>query len=236
MGRAVLWIAISLFFCWCALRELCRSLIVPRGYSRTQPLSAPYLAVVLSLAALFAWPPLHTWHFERFLSQKATQLADGRRARVHCNTVWDTMLDTQMLAAGHAVIASGEIGLQHPWCATLRAYLRHPARASADELWSLAMFTHESMHVRGEANETRTECQAVQRNLRAARLLGVPEAVARRNALDYFNTLYQERGAIGGLQAAYYSRECAPGAALDEHLPDSTWAGLPRAPADAPTP
>jgi hypothetical protein len=64
----------------------------------------------------------------------------------------------------------------------------------------------------------------VQRNYRAAKLLGVSEATARQNALDIYNINYQQRGAIGGMQAAYYSDECAPGKAMDEHLSDSTWA------------
>ncbi len=97
-------------------------------------------------------------------------------------------------------------------------------RASSEELESLDMFTHESMHIRGELNEARTECQAVQRNYRAAKLLGVPDATAKRNALEYYHVDYQMRGTIGGMQAAYYSDQCAPGKALDEHLSDSTWA------------
>lgn len=220
----MLWILISAFFAWCGFREIRTSIVAPPEYSQPQPISKPYLAIVLALAALFAWRPVHIWHFERFLSEKATELADNHSAKVHCNTVWDTMLDTEMLASGHANIQTGEIGLQHPWCDTLRSYLNHPERANEDELWSLAMFTHESMHVRGEHNEARTECEAVQRNYRAAKLLGVSDGTARKNALDYYNILYQERGAIGGMQAAYYSLECAPGKALDEHLSDSTWA------------
>jgi hypothetical protein len=105
----------------------------------------------------------------------------------------------------------------------LMAYLRHPDRASLQELDSLDLITHESMHIRGELNEARTECQAVQRDYRAARLLGVPEATARKNALDIYNILYQQRGRIGGMQGEYYSNQCAPGKALDEHLDDSTW-------------
>ena len=96
--------------------------------------------------------------------------------------------------------------------------------ASHEELNSLDLFTHESMHIRGELNEARTECQAVQRNYRAARLLGVPEAAARQNALDIYSINYQERGRVGGMQTAYYSDQCAPGKAMDEHLSDSSWA------------
>jgi hypothetical protein len=219
----MLWILASVFFLWCAFREIRNSIIAPPGFATPASLSKPYLAVVLALAALFAWPPVHTFFFERFLSAKATQLADNHRARVHCNTLFDTMLDTEMLAAGHANPQTGKIGIQQPWCSRLMSYLRHPNRASLNELRSLDLFTHESMHVRGEYNEALTECEAVQRNYRAAKLLGVADEIAKKNALDYYNIAYQQRAKIGGMQGAYYSNECAPGKAMDEHLSDSTW-------------
>jgi hypothetical protein len=220
----MLWILTSLFFLWCAFREIRASSVAPLGFDAPRPVYKPYLVTLLLLAMLFAWPPVRRWQFEHFLSAKATELADDHRARVHCNTVFDTMLDPEMLAAGHANPQTGKIGIQHPWCGRLRSYLNHPARASEDELWSLGMFTHESMHVRGELDEALTECEAVQRNYRAAKLLGVPARTAKMNAVDYYNVLYKRRGKIGGLQGAYYSDECAPGKAMDEHLADSTWA------------
>jgi hypothetical protein len=220
----MLWIAASLFFLWCAFREVRASIVPAPDFDGTRPVYRPYLIAVLLLAVLFAWPPIHTWHLEHFLSEKATQLADNHRASVHCNTVFDTMLDPAMLAAGHANPETGKIGIQHPWCDRLSSYMRHPGRATEEELSSLDMLTHESMHVRGELNEATTECQAVQRNYRAARLLGVADNIARKNALDYYNILYKRRAVIGGLAGSYYSQECAPGRALDEHLEDSTWA------------
>jgi hypothetical protein len=220
----MLWILISLFFLWCAFREVRASCVAPPGFDAPRPIYKPYLSAVLALAAVFAWPTLHRWYFEHFLSVKATQLADNHRASVHCNTVLDTMLDPEMLAAGHANPRTGKIAIQQPWCSRLMSYLRHPERASAEELWSLNMLTHESMHVRGELNEAITECEAVQRDYRAAKLLGVADAVAKRNALDYYRLLYRRRGTMGIMQAAYYSEQCAPGKALDEHLSDSTWA------------
>lgn len=222
----MLWMLVSLFFFWCGFREIRNSLVGAPGYDLPTPVFKPYLVLVLALGVLFAWPPVHTWYFQRFLSAKATELADNHRAIVHCNTTFDTMLDPEMLASGHANPRTGKIGIQHPWCNTLMAYLRHPNRASETELESLDMFTHESMHVRGEMNEARTECEAVQRNYRAAKLLGVPDGTAKQNALDYYNIGYQRRGEIGGMQALYYSDQCAPGKAMDEHLADSTWAEL----------
>jgi hypothetical protein len=220
----MLWILISLFFLWCAFREILGSFVARPGFDLPMPASKPYLAVVLSLAVLFAWPTVHRWHFQWFLSEKATELADNHRAKVHCNTLFDTMVDSEMLAAGHANPRTGAIGIQKPWCSTLMSYLAHPDRATDLEIESLDIFTHESMHVRGEMNEALTECEAVQRNYRAAKLLGVPDGTAKRNALDYYNTTYQMRGKIGGMQGGYYSDQCAPGKAMDEHLSDSTWA------------
>ena len=219
----MLWILISLFFCWCAFREIRGSIVAPAGYDFPQPISKFYLGVVLGLAVLFAWPTVHRWYFQWYLSVKATELADNHRAKVHCNTTFDTMLDPSMLAAGHANPRTGEIGIQKPWCNTLMSYLAHPARATELEIQSLNILTHESMHVRGEMNEAKTECEAVQRNYRAAKLLGVPDGVAKQNALDYYNNSYKRRAIIVGLAGEYYSPECAPGGAMDEHLSDSTW-------------
>lgn len=222
----MIWILISLFFCWMIFREFRSRMVTARGFDRpsTAPISKPYVAVLLLLALLFAWPPFHYWHFQRFLSAKATELADSHRAKVHCNTIFDTFFDANYLAIGHANPETGEIGIQYPWCNTLMAYLDHPYKANRQEIASLDMFTHESMHVRGEYNEARTECEAIQRNYRAAKLLGVPDHIARKNALDYYNGDYLTRDRSGPMAAEYFSDQCAPGKALDEHLSDSTWA------------
>lgn len=215
----MLWMVASLGFAVLAARELMGgSRRVDGGFYW------PYFLLVCGLALACAWPPLSTWRFERFLSSRAIVLADGKRADVHCNTLFDTMLSSEQLAAGYASFDTGEIRLQKPWCARLRRYLRNPDAAGGETLWALGLFTHEVMHVRGERNEALTECQAVQRNYRAARLLGVPDATARKNARDYYELLYKARGQVGGMQGDYYSTACAPGGAMDEKLADSSWA------------
>ena len=83
----MLWILISLVFIGCAAREIYRSVVAAPGYEFPTPISKPYLAIVLALATLFAWPPIHVWHFQRFLSATATQLAENHGAKVHCNTI-----------------------------------------------------------------------------------------------------------------------------------------------------
>jgi hypothetical protein len=222
----LLWAALSLLFFSCAWLEVRASIVPPAGYAWPRPVNTPYLVAVLALAALCAWPPLQQWRLERQLSAAATRLAEGRAATVHCNTLFDTLFDTEMLAGGHADPRDARIVLQPQGCAALRSYLRHPGRASDEEIWSLGLFTHESMHVLGSLDEVLTECQAVQRNYRAAKLLGVPDAIAQQNALDYYRRIYQPRRLRGPMQSQYYSPDCAPGKALDEQLADSTWQGL----------
>lgn len=220
----MLWWLGAVLFLWLALRELYYSIVPKPGFLQPEPISWPYLLIALGLAIGLASVPWRKIRFEQFLTAKARILSESDQATVHCNTFFDTAVDPMALAAGHANPETGEIVLQKPWCAVLRKYLKHPQRLDDENIFSVQMFAHEAMHVRGERNEAVAECQAIQRYVRAARLLGVPEASAREGGLRYYRSLYQQRRQIGGMQAPYYSVECAPGKRLDEALPDSTWA------------
>ncbi|MBY0573290.1 MAG: hypothetical protein K2P84_06380 [Undibacterium sp.] len=222
----MLWILGSCFFFWLIFRELISRKIAARGFDHPDPtpISKLYLAILLAIALLCAWTPYRYWRFERFLTSKANLLTAPQRTTVHCNTVFDTFFDREYFAAGHANFETGEIVFQHPWCGTLMDYLNHPENADPKELFSVVMFAHESMHVRGEHDEAKTECQAVQRSYRTAKILGVPDHIAKQNALNYYHNFYLNRGKMGQMQEAYFSEQCAPGKALDEHLSDSTWA------------
>jgi len=213
------WIALSLLFACLAVREL----RTPWHREHPQRIYVPYLLLVSALAVGFAWPPLSTWRFERFLESRAILLSEGRPVSVHCNTLFDTMLDPNALAAGHADPRTGRIVIQKPWCSTLRDYLDDPAAAGSEQIHSLNLFTHEVMHVRGILDEAVTECHAVQYNRRMAGLLGVPAPLAHEHARRYYREGYAMRAQVGGLAGAYYSPECAPGRSLDLRLSDSTW-------------
>ncbi len=219
----MLWILISLFFCWLIYREIKQSMAEPKydGFPPS-PIYKPYLAILLVLAILSAWTPLHYWRFQRYLSSIATVLADSHPAKVHCNTALDSIFDREPTFS-HANPNDGEIVFQPPLCERLMDYLDHPERAKPVELHSLNTLTHESMHVRGELNEAITECESVQRNYRTAKLLGVPDNIARRNALEYYYGAYMQLKEGGPNAVRYFSEQCAPGKDLDEHLNDSTW-------------
>lgn len=221
----MLWTAISLFFCWLIYRELRRKHTPRIGFDApdTSPVYKPYVALLLVLALATAAPPLNSWRMGRLFGAVATQLAEGRPAKVHCNTIFDTWFDQHVFAAAYANFDTGEIVVQYPWCRRIMDYRSHPERASPSALHSLHLLTHESMHVRGERNEAITECQALQRNFRTARLLGVTERTARQNAADLYSRYRQRQLTAVGMQLPYFSEDCAPGRALDERLADPPW-------------
>lgn len=198
---------ISLLFLWLIYREW-------RNSREFDNFTKGYMTVLGFFAVLSAVPIIDHWRFESFLSSKASQLADNRYAKVKCATVFQSVYDKFGLA-GTANPLTGDIVLQYPICNDLRDYLEEPETANTREILSLHVFTHEAMHVRGEMNEAKTDCQAIQRNVRAAKLLGVLTHVAEQTSRDYFHGAYRTH--------PYFSKECAPGMAYDENLHDSAW-------------
>ncbi len=201
---------ISFFFIWLIYREF-------RRPKKIDGFTTGYIGVCLILGILAATPMIRHWQFENFLESKAEMLTDGEAVSLKCTTALESMFD-RYGATGMAYFGTGKIVLQYPSCKELRGFLKNPRKPSRSELWSLNTFTHEAMHIRGERNEAKTECQAVQRNHRAAMLLGVNKHTAERAAVRYFRELYPtHRG------KHYVSKDCAPGKAMDEKLSDAVW-------------
>ena len=220
----MLWWLMAGLFAWLAVRELHHGFAPPPGMGRPNPGGAIFMTMVLALiAAAFAYTPISYRLIERNLSEKARILSGNENARVHCNTVLDSIFSPDSLAAGYAEIETGMIYFQYPFCARLMDHLKHPNKLTTDELFSMQIFVHEVMHVRGERNEAKTECQALQRYAQASMLLGVPKDIAIENGTTYYRDYYQHRAQSGEYSAKYYTPECAPGRVLDEALPDMVW-------------
>lgn len=206
------------------LREIARPIIVPKGYDKPDPapLDWSYIAITAALAILLAWSPVKLWLFERALTQHARVLSGNSKAHVHCNTVFDSFFDPNYLFAGHASFETGRIVFQRGWCERLMDHLAEPEKADRHGIFSVQLFAHEAMHIRGERNEAKTECQAIQRYYRTARMLGIPSQIAARNGMLYYTEWYPQRQGAS-FSDHYYSPLCAPGNEWDENLPDSTW-------------
>jgi hypothetical protein len=177
-----------------------------------------YVTVLAGLVLLFAWFPFDHWRFERLLTEKAIALSGNPAADVHCSSISSSVFDHPLLS-GRAHTDSGDIHIQYPTCPQLKAYVDDPERAGLEEIVAMHVFVHEAMHVRGESNEQRTDCMAIQRSYRAARLLGASERAAEAHGLAYYQGPYRAHH--------YRSDECVPGGALDERLSDSSWRNLP---------
>ncbi|MDE1464287.1 hypothetical protein [Spartinivicinus poritis] len=204
-------VLISLFCCWLVFREF-------RKEKAFTNFDRGYIVVLVMLAMLFAWSPIRYWRFESFLTNLASQIANRSDVEVHCNTPVDAIFDNAATVAGHATIETGRIVLQYPLCAQLMDYLDDPHNVTKREKYSVIVYVHEVMHIRGERNEQRTECQAIQRLFRVGMLLGLPAHIAKQDAITYFKGDFQKH--------PYFSTACAPGASMDERLPDSTWVGM----------
>lgn len=208
----MLLLIIAGFFLWLAFRELNRAFSCVDGFNTA---SKVYFAVCLGVAIMAAWSPIKTMRFESLLAARAQVLADVNNVSVHCNTAFDAMFDNRINVIGHANPSTGEIVFQISWCEKLMDYLDAPLSADKNTRYSLMLFTHEVMHIRGELNEQKTECQAIQRNHIAGELLGLPRSIVKQHTLEYFLDAFPNH--------PYFSAECAPGKAYDEALVDSIW-------------
>ncbi|MBX2848663.1 MAG: hypothetical protein KTR16_10095 [Acidiferrobacterales bacterium] len=208
----MLLLLISAFFTWMVFRE------VLNPTEKRDAFSISYIVVLASIAIACAMPAYKNWHLENFLSEQASIIAERSGVVVKCNSLFKTIFDGKGLdsLAGTAYFETGEIFFENGWCRSFRKYLSDPENASHDQIFAMHVFVHEVMHIRGERNEQRTDCQAIQRNHLVGMQLGVAADVAKRNALFYYNQLYPRH--------PYFNNECKPQGELDEKLTNAIWA------------
>ncbi len=174
------------------------------------------MVACLALAVLCAWPPIKHWQFQKTLTDITHELADFKHANVDCQSAIASIFDSSSISTiGYAYPDTGEVTIKTYWCKRIKSYLKDPENANQRERYSIMLLVHEAMHIRGELNESKTECQAIQRHVRAAKMLGVPHEIAVKHAKLYFLEEFRRH--------PYYSPECKPGSAWDEKLMDSVW-------------
>ncbi len=187
----------------------------PRGF----PLAS--VSVLMVLAVLTSVPAAQRRLEEHRLARVGAVLA-GAPVTVHCQTTTGSLVDTG--AELGFVRGTADGGLEHATtlkrdpCRALASYIggdhEHPSR---DEVVSVHVLTHESMHMRGERSETAAECEAMQRDALTARLLGASPTAARALATAYWAGVYPF------MPDDYRTTQCRPGGPLDEHLGTPPW-------------
>jgi hypothetical protein len=217
---------------WCAVALLVAAVAVAAHWWRRRrdalgrPRGFPFVSVgLLAVAGVLGLVPgLQHARLEHRLADAASALT-GRRVEVHCQTLGEAFVDTDghlgYVAWGPDGVPEARTTIKREPCAALDAYLGSGHAAPTDvEVQAVHVLSHESRHMAGVTDEALAECQAMQRDAMAARLLGASVAQARRVARYYWMVFYPR------MPDDYRASACAPGAAWDEHLPDAPWAPL----------
>ena len=177
--------------------------------------------VLLIAAGALLYPGVQRHLEEKRLARAAAELVGGH-VTVHCQTTAGALVD---VGSELGYVPYDENGiplktttLKRDPCRLLHTYLsgdrNHP---SEDVTIAVHVLTHEAMHMRGETSEASAECQAVQRDEATAVLLGATVVQARDLAHAYWTGVYPR------MPDDYRSADCAPGGAMDEHLPTAPW-------------
>jgi hypothetical protein len=214
---------------WFALTMLAAAVVAAARWSlrrrdslgRERPFPLISVLVLVALGGGLLVPVVRHHRLEGRLSGVATTLV-GASAVVHCQTAGREMLDLGselgFVRWGPGGVPEHQTLIKRAPCSRLAAYLRgDQAHPSQDEIVAVHVLSHESRHMAGTTNEADADCQAMQRDAWTARLLGASDKEALELARSYWRTVYPR------MPDDYRSGACAPGAALDEHLPDAPW-------------
>jgi hypothetical protein len=188
-----------------------------------RPRRFPYLGVgaLVGLALAVSVPTYLRHREEDRLSTVASRLV-GSPVKVHCQSLGRELVDLGSelgyVKWGPDGVPEHETLIKRGPCRELHAYLASAKlQPSDDQVIAVHVLTHESMHMRGVTDEAAAECAAMQRDAETAKLLGADQAHALALARRYWLVMYPR------MPDDYRNGSCAPGGALDEHLPDAPW-------------
>ncbi len=154
--------------------------------------------------------------------EKAASVIVGAPVKVECQSFGRAFVDAGVelgfVPCGPDGVPLKETLIKRDQCRDLASYLRSDrADPEPEQVIAVHILTHEAMHMKGEINEERTECFAVQRDAEMARLLGAPVASARDLAITYWRDHYPR------MPDNYRSADCLPGGALDLGGEEAPW-------------
>ena len=190
---------------------------------RAQPFPAVSVLLLVALGVGALVPVIRHHRLEARLSAAASDLV-GTPVAVHCQTAGKAMVDVGRelgyVRYGADGVPERATLIKRDQCADLRDYLGSDKDSpSADQVIAVHILSHEARHMAGVKDERVAECGAMQRDARAAQLLGADATQARRLAQQYWLTVYPR------MSDEYRSWECRPGGPLDERLPSAPWSG-----------
>jgi len=189
------------------------------GRRRTFPVVSVVTLALLGGGLLV--PVVRHDRLESRLSEAATSLV-GAPAQVRCQSAGREFVDAGselgFVRYGRDGVPERVTLIKQAPCRALASYLRSDkARPDRDQVVAVHILSHEARHMAGTTNESQAECEAMQRDAWAARLLGATNEQAHTLASAYWQGVYP------AMRGEYRSPGCAPGAELDEHLELAPW-------------
>jgi hypothetical protein len=144
---------------------------------------------------------------------------------VHCQRLGETFTyagsELGHVAYDENGMPDGPAFISYDTCNALAAYWRasaaeksHPTR---EEIIAVHVLTHESMHLIGVKQESRAECDAMQRDTKTAQELGATPAQARLVAEAYAEQVYPD------MPSDYRDDSCVKDGPWDKTPGDGTW-------------
>ena len=216
----LIWAGLGLLACAAAL--VGRWLLRPRdGLGRSKPFPAVSVLLLVALAVGCLVPVYRHHRLETRLEAAASALV-GVPVEVNCQTAGQQFVDA---GAELGFVRYGPDGvperatlIKRDQCSDLADYLgSDKSSPSRDQVVAVHILSHEARHMAGVTVEAEAECGAMQRDARAAQLLGADAEQALRLARMYWTTVYPQ------MSDPYSSADCRPAGPLDEALPDAPW-------------
>jgi hypothetical protein len=188
-----------------------RVVVLRRDWHTTRGFATAMLVVcVAALATASAFEVKHQWVQARatavvvHVSGSATAVAD-------CQRFTPELVDLSATSGFVFADSQNVAHLRRTVCNDLFAWLLSSKRAPTDgQVRAVHITVHEAMHVRGEFDEARAECFAMQRDADAAQLLGATPAQAAALAQRYYRDVYPR------MPEPYVSAQCAADQAYDQ--------------------
>ena len=206
----------------CAVVLVGRWLLRPvDGLRRPKSFPAVSVVLLLVLAAACLVPVYRHHRLEARLEAAASALV-GVPVTVHCQTAGQQFVDA---GAELGFVRYGPDGvperatlIKRDQCSDLADYLgSDKSSPSRDQVIAVHVLSHEARHMAGVTGESVAECGAMQRDARAAELLGADPEQALRLARLYWKTVYPR------MSEGYRSADCRPAGPLDEGLLAAPW-------------
>lgn len=184
---------------------------------RSRPVAAAILVVAIGVLGVLEY---RAQRAEIMFGQIASDIAH-RDVSVRCEGLLGSVTNVSNHLGYVKFDATGNPSdtthLTRDACRWIKEYRDSDHSVSLNRALGVHTLAHESVHLQGVIDESRTECYGLQQMPRVAEALGASPAQARSLALFAYRTIYPN------LPSGYRSSECRPGGALDLSKDAPAW-------------